>query len=124
MAAAQHVHHSIDYVELVVADLAAAKQFYAAAFGWRFTDYGPDYAGFVDRDGEKEAGGMHQDPGRAGSGAAGPLVILYSTALEATRDGVRAAGGRIVKDIFEFPGGRRFQFTDPSGNELAVWSTA
>jgi predicted enzyme related to lactoylglutathione lyase len=125
MAAEQdHIHHALNYVELVVADLAASKRFYAAAFGWRFNEYGPEYAGFVDRpDGEKEAGGMRQDPAYAGSGGAGPLVILYSNGLEATRDRVCGAGGTITKAIFAFPGGRRFHFADPSGNELAVWST-
>lgn len=114
---ATHVHHAIDYIELTVTDLATAKRFYAAAFGWSFNDYGPDYAG-IRGDG-REQGGL-----RAGSTVApgGPLVVLYSRDLDATLAAVQAAGGRIVQAPFTFPGGRRFQFADPSGNELAVWS--
>ena len=110
-------HHAIDYVELTVRDLAAAKRFYAAAFGWQFNDYGPEYAGIKGAKGE--VGGLRQaEEVRTG----GPLVILYSNDLEKTLDAVRTAGGKIVREPFAFPGGRRFQFTDPSGNELGVWS--
>ena len=112
-----HTHHAIDYIEFTVRDLAAAKLFYAAAFGWRFTDYGPEYAGIQGPDGE--VGGLWQAPEmRLG----GPLVVLYSTDLEASLAAVRSAGGTIAKEPFAFPGGRRFQFLDPSGNELAVWT--
>lgn len=113
-----HTHHAIDYIELTVRDVAAAKQFYTAAFGWAFNDYGPAYAGI--RGAEREQGGLSQGEPRPG----GPLVVLYSDDLEASLSAVRAAGGTIVKEPFAFPGGRRFQFTDPSGNELAVWATA
>lgn len=112
-----HVHHNIDYVEFTMRDLAASKRFYAAAFGWTFTDYGPDYAG-ITGPGGREIGGMR--PGTPVRG--GPLPILYSNDLEATLAAVRAAGGRIVTEPFDFPGGRRFHFADPSGNELAVWT--
>jgi predicted enzyme related to lactoylglutathione lyase len=112
-------HHSIDYVELTVRDLPAAKRFYAAAFGWQFNDYGAEYAGIKGVDGE--AGGLRQASDvRTG----GPLVVLYSKDLEKTLQAVRAAGGKIVREPFAFPGGRRFHFTDPSGNELGVWSQA
>ncbi|MBX3703629.1 MAG: alpha/beta fold hydrolase [Steroidobacteraceae bacterium] len=112
-----HTHHEIDYIELLARDIEASKRFYAAAFGWTFTDYGPDYAGIHGRD--REQGGLR----RADSvPKGGPLVVLYSADLEATHAAVTAAGGRIVREIFPFPGGRRFQFEDPSGNELAVWS--
>jgi len=111
-----HTHHAIDYVEFTVRDLAEAKQFYAAAFGWTFNDYGPAYAGIRGTD--RELGGLHQTaPLRQG----GPLVVLYSDDLDATLSAVREAGGTIVLAPFEFPGGRRFHFADPSGNELAVW---
>lgn len=120
---APHWHHGIDYIELAQTDLEAAKAFYRAAFGWTFTDYGPDYVGYSDgrtHDGASvEAGGFRRE---AAVVTGGPLVILYSRSLAATRDAVKAAGGRLTKDIFAFPGGRRFQFLDPSGNELAVWS--
>ncbi len=114
----KHVHHSIDYIEFSVTDMAAAQRFYAAAFGWSFNDYGPDYAGI--RRGDGEAGGLQQT---ATVTAGGPLVVLYSDDLEASLAAVRAAGGRIVTEPFDFPGGRRFHFADPSGNELAVWAT-
>jgi predicted enzyme related to lactoylglutathione lyase len=114
-----NIHHAIDYVEFTVRDLEAAKRFYASAFGWQFNDYGPEYAGIKGADGE--VGGFHQD-GKARTG--GPLVILYSDDLDKTLAAVRGAGGTIVREPFSFPGGRRFQFTDPSGNELGVWSAA
>ena len=110
-------HHAIDYVEFTVRDLGAAKRFYAAAFGWQFNDYGPAYAGIKGLDGE--VGGLYET---AELRRGGPLVILYSDDLEKTLEAVRAAGGKIVREPFSFPGGRRFQFTDPSDNELGVWS--
>ncbi len=114
-----HQHHAIDYIELTVTDLADAKRFYGAAFGWGFNDYGPEYAG-IQKEGGGEVGGMRQDPNVQRGGA---LVVLYSDDLEVSVQAVRDAGGRIVLEPFAFPGGRRFQFLDPAGNELAVWST-
>jgi uncharacterized protein len=112
-----HAHHAIDYIEIAVTDMEAAKAFYGTAFGWSLTDYGPDYAG-IQGDG-KEVGGLRRDSAvRAG----GPLVILYSEDLESSVQAVTAAGGTIVEPIYAFPGGRRFHFADPAGNELAVWS--
>jgi hypothetical protein len=117
MSDQSHVHHAIDYIEFAVLDMDESKRFYAAAFGWSFNDYGPDYAGIRKEGGE--AGGFR----RADSVAkGGPLVILYSQHLAETLAAVRGAGGRITREPFEFPGGRRFHFEDPSGNELAVWS--
>ncbi|HET9065557.1 MAG TPA: VOC family protein [Gemmatimonadales bacterium] len=117
MATASHIHHAIDYIEFTVTDMARAQAFYSAAFGWEFTAYGPDYAGIKKEGGE--AGGMTvADSVQRG----GPLVILYSKDLDATLAAVRSAGGTVVTAPFDFPGGRRFHFTDPSGNELAVWS--
>ncbi|MHC4822799.1 MAG: VOC family protein [Planctomycetota bacterium] len=112
-----HEHHAIDYIEFPVTDMAAAKAFLAAGFGWEFNDYGPDYAGI--RKGEGEAGGLRLVEEVA---PGGPLIILYSKDLEASLAAVRAAGGVVTKEIFSFPGGRRFELTDPSGNGLAVWS--
>ena len=107
----------VDYVEMPGGDLPAAKAFYTAAFGWSFTDYGPDSAAFN----EGLDGGFHA--GQEDEGAvAKPLVILYAQDLEAMEAKVTAAGGKITRSIFSFPGGRRFHFTDPAGNELAVWS--
>jgi uncharacterized protein len=114
-----HLHHAIDYIEFTVRDLGAAKRFYADAFGWKFNDYGPDYAGIQGGDGE--VGGLHRtNEVRSG----GPLVILYSNDLDQSLVAVRLAGGKILKEPYSFPGGRRFHFADPSGNELAVWSDA
>lgn len=117
MSKPEHVHHEINYIEFGVANMDEAKEFYRSAFGWEFNDYGPEYAGIQKEGGE--AGGLRLDlavkPG-------GPLVVLYSTDLEESMKGVIAAGGKISVEPFEFPGGRRFQFLDPSGNELAVWS--
>ena len=118
-----HRHHAIDYVELTVTDLEAAKRFYADAFGWRFNDYGPDYAGIRSPHGESapEVGGLRRDEQtRAG----GPLVLLYSDDLDQSVAAVTSAGGTVVSGPYEFPGGRRFHFTDPSGNELGVWAEA
>ena len=116
-----HTHHAIDYIEINVTDLAAAKEFYAAAFGWAFNDYGPDYAGIRSPDGEGEVGGLN--PGREPK-PGGPLVLLYSDDLDATVTAVDSAGGRIVEAPYEFPGGRRFHFADPAGNELGVWAAS
>ncbi|WP_309089190.1 VOC family protein [Phenylobacterium sp.] len=105
----------IDYVELPGGDMAATKAFYGQAFGWSFQDYGPDYQAFS----EGLDGGFYTE------GAAPrkpPLVVLYAHDLEAMEAKVKAAGGVIVAPIFSFPGGRRFHFQDPAGNELAVWS--
>ena len=106
----------IDYVELPGGDLIATKRFYEGAFGWRFIDYGPTYAAM---EGAGLDGGFQGD---AAAAPAKPLVILYANDLEAMEARVRAAGGEVVVPIFSFPGGRRFHFRDPSGNELAVWS--
>lgn len=107
----------LDYLEMPAGDgrIDSMKAFYARAFSWSFTDYGPGYTAFS----EGLDGGFDGNPGEA---ARKPLPVLYSTELEATLAAVEEAGGTIVKPIFPFPGGRRFHFTDPAGNELAVWS--
>lgn len=107
----------VDYVEFAVPSGEAAKAFYAAAFGWTFQDWGPDYVSF--NDGARDAGGLRVEAGRPAS-----LVILYSDDLEATRAAVVAAGGTVIGPDLEFPGGKRFHFRDPFGNELAVWTKA
>lgn len=119
-----HTHHALDYVELGVTDFAATKAFYGSAFGWTFTDYGPGpaYVGIrgVATTEDVEVGGFRLDdevtPG-------GPLVLLYSSDLDASAQAVRDAGGDVTEEPYDFPGGRRFHFSDPSGNELGVWST-
>lgn len=106
----------LDYVEFLTTDIEETKRFYSAVFGWEFTDYGPEYTSFTDG---RLGGGFALAPEVA---AGGPLVVLYATNLAEIEASIRESGGRIVREIFEFPGGRRFHFTDPSGNELAVWS--
>jgi predicted enzyme related to lactoylglutathione lyase len=106
----------IDYIEFPADDVARTKAFYAGVFGWKFTDYGPDYTSFEDG---RLAGGFAKKD-RVAQG--GPLVVIYAADLAAMEAAVQASGGKIVKATFSFPGGRRFHFTDPSGNELAVWS--
>jgi uncharacterized protein len=105
----------IDYVEFPAGDLPVVKAFYREAFGWTFTDYGPAYAAMSDG----LDGGFNAD---AADQVKTPLVILFAHDLEAMEAKVRAAGGTITRPIFSFPGGRRFHFTDPSGNELGVFS--
>jgi predicted enzyme related to lactoylglutathione lyase len=109
----------IDYVELPGDDLDALEKFYAGAFGWSFTDYGPEYRAFTDR---KLDGGFYKSQLKSTTESGAALVVIYSRDLESARDQVVANGGDIHKPIFSFPGGRRFHFLDPHGNELAVWS--
>ena len=105
----------IDYIDLVGGDVAASKAFYAEAFGWTFVDYGPDYAAFS----EGLDGGLSGDPA---DGVTKPVVVLFTRDLEAMLARVEAAGGKVIRPIFSFPGGRRFHFLDPAGNEMAVWA--
>jgi len=109
-------NNRIDYIEFAATDIPATKKFYTAVFGWKFTDYGPDYASFEDG---RLAGGFDKN---GPVGKTSPLVVLYSSELEKTQSTVQHHGGKILKEIFSFPGGRRFHFADPNGNELAVWS--
>ena len=106
----------ITYIEFKTNDLQAIKRFYTTCFNWKFTDYGPAYTSFSESGIE---GGFEQTDQEIKNGA---LVVLYHSNLETVRQKIVDAGGAITKDIFSFPGGRRFHFTDPAGNELAVWS--
>jgi predicted enzyme related to lactoylglutathione lyase len=112
---ANNDHHKINYIEFSAADLPAIKKFYGEVFGWQFTDYGHEYTAFTD-------GNLEGGFAKGTLTGRDPLVILYSNDLEETVNAVLKHGGKIAKDIFPFPGGRRFHFTDPHGNELAVWS--
>ena len=114
-------HHKIHYIELPALDLLAMKHFYGAAFGWTFTDYGPKYAAFH---GAGIEGGMDENQDLIEPRPAGVFVILYSEDLTASQDAIRAAGGRISRETYAFPGGERFHFHDPSGNELGVWKAS
>ena len=112
-------HEKINYVEFPAHDLAATKAFFATVFGWTFVDYGPDYTAFSDQGLD---GGFFRSDQCSLTDAGAGLIVFYSTDLEGTLNKIRDAGGKINKDIFSFPGGRRFHFIEPSGNELAVWS--
>ena len=109
-------NHRLDYVEFATRDVAAAQKFYTTVFGWKFTEYGPDYTSFSDG---RLAGGFFTAAGAPPK--TNPMVIIFATNLEEAEQRVVRAGGKIVKPSFEFPGGRRFEFADPSGLELAVW---
>jgi predicted enzyme related to lactoylglutathione lyase len=112
-------HHKINYIELASTDIERTKKFYATVFGWSFQDWGPDYISFA---GAGIDGGFYKaDPHDAPPKFA-PLVVLYSSDLAATEIAVRMEGGGVVVPTFEFPGGRRFHFSDGVGNVLAVWS--
>jgi predicted enzyme related to lactoylglutathione lyase len=111
----KHRHEQIQYVEFLSADIDRIKMFYSQSFGWSFTDFGPAYSAF---EGDYIDGGFTTGIPVKGS----VLVIVYSENIEDTKTKVINAGGIIAKDIFSFPGGRRFHFTDPDGNELGVWS--
>lgn len=108
----------IDYIEFNASDIERAKAFYVKAFGWKFTDYGPDYTAFEDG---RMTGGFTKVEGAKGSGGGNPLVVLYANDLAEVSRAVTAAGGTVQEEI-EFPGGRRFYFLDPVGNRLAVWT--
>ena len=109
----------INYIELPAEDFDAIQAFYEQAFCWTFTDYGDQYRAF--NDGNLD-GGFYQSSQRSSTDNGAALVVLHSDNLRASRDSVIKAGGQVKVDIFAFPGGQRFQFTDPHGNELAVWS--
>lgn len=115
-----HQHEKIDYVEFPAEDLDAVKKFFAAVFDWSFTDYGADYAAFSNAGLD---GGFYRDSRHSSAAEhACALIVFYSADLEATQQKIEAAGGTIVQAVFSFPGGRRFHFADPSGNEYAVWT--
>ncbi len=109
----------IDYIELPANDFDAVQSFYEAVFNWTFEDYGPEYRAFTDG---KIDGGFYRSTNASNADNGSALVIFYADDLESVEASVKSAGGEIVKQIFSFPGGRRFQFTDPHGNELAVWT--
>ena len=112
-------HERLNYVEFPARDLPATKAFFETVFGWSFTDYGPEYTAFANAGLE---GGFFQSDLCSTTDQGGALLVFYSRKLEETLSKVEAAGGEIIKPIFSFPGGRRFQFREPSGNEFGVWA--
>ncbi len=112
-------HEKINYIEFPARNMEANKAFFATVFGWRFVDYGPDYSAFSNAGID---GGFFQSELSANTKNGSALIVFYSDDLEKTQVKIEDAGGLVVVAIFAFPGGRRFHFTDPSGNEYAVWS--
>jgi predicted enzyme related to lactoylglutathione lyase len=112
------LNNSINYVELKANNLNAIKVFYNTVFGWNFTDYGENYIAFSKTESGIE-GGFEKTENVIVNGT---LIVLFHENLKEAKQNVIAAGGKIKVDIFSFPGGSRFQFIDPSGNELAVWT--
>jgi len=113
-----NLHEKINYVELPAKDLPATKAFFESVFGWSFVDYGPDYTAFENQGLD---GGFFQSDLASSTEKGAALIVFYSDQLEATLAKVEKAGGSILRPIYSFPGGRRFHFTEPSGNEFAVW---
>jgi predicted enzyme related to lactoylglutathione lyase len=112
-------HEKIDYVEFPAKDIEAAKSFFKTIFNWSFEDYGPDYAAFSNQGID---GGFYRSELAASTQNGSALIVFYSKELESTQSKIVGAGGEIIRPIFSFPGGRRFHFSDPNGNEYAVWS--
>jgi predicted enzyme related to lactoylglutathione lyase len=112
-------HEKINYVEYPSTDMEASKAFFTQVFSWSFQDFGPEYSAFTD---EGLDGGFFKSNQSSNTSNGAALIVFYSEDLEATLEKIENAGGVIVKPVFDFPGGRRFHFTEPGGNELAVWS--
>ena len=112
-------HEKINYLEFPAKDIPATKAFFEAAFGWSFVDYGPEYVAFSNAGLD---GGFFQSESTSSTENGASLIVFFSKDLEATQEKIEKAGGGIVKPVFSFPGGRRFHFSDPNGNEFAVWS--
>lgn len=112
-------HEKINYLEFPSRDLGKTKAFFTEALGWEFTDYGPEYAAFANAGID---GGFYQTDKIISTDNGSALVVFYSENLGQTQANLLAAGGQILKPVFSFPGGRRFHFADPNGNEFAVWS--
>ena len=114
-----NINDKINYIEFPARDIEATKTFFTAVYGWSFNDYGPEYTAFAD---QGINGGFYRSDSASSTETGGALIVLYSDTLEVVQERVERAGGSILKPIFSFPGGRRFHFAEPSGNELAVWS--
>ena len=114
-----HEHEKINYVEFPAKDIEKAKSFFTQAFSWQFEDYGLEYSAFS---GEGLDGGFFKSDLSVSTDKGSALIVFYSEVLEETQKKIETSGGKIVKAVFSFPGGRRFHFADPNGNEYAVWS--
>lgn len=114
-------HEKINYVEVPAKNIEITKDFFSKVFGWSFVDYGPDYTSFSN---EGIDGGFFKSKLTTTTDNGSALIIFYSKDLAKTQSKIENSGGSIIKPIFSFPGGRRFHFSDPNGNEFAVWSDA
>jgi len=114
----EHLNLKLNYVEFPASDISATKAFFEKAFNWSFQDYGPDYTAFSDQGLD---GGFYKSALQSVAANGSALLVLKSDDLEQTQAVVESAGGQISTAIFSFPGGRRFHFIEPSGNEFAVW---
>ncbi len=112
-------HEKINYVEFPAKNLQATKDFFIQAFSWSFQDFGPDYSSFSNQGID---GGFYKSDLSSSTNNGAALIVFYSKNLEVTQGKIKKANGVIIQPIFSFPGGRRFHFTEPSGNEFAVWS--
>lgn len=112
-------HEKINYVEFPARDIQKAKDFFSDAFGWEFEDYGSEYSAFSNQGLD---GGFFKSDHCVSTETGSALIVLFSSDIKSTQSKVEAAGGKIIKPIFTFPGGRRFHFSDPNGNEYAVWT--
>jgi uncharacterized protein len=115
-------HHGINYIEFTTSDVGKSRSFYEKVFGWNFQSWGPDYISFDKASAGIDGGFRRGDPGQSATPNSAPLIVLYSQDLKKTETAVLQAGGEIVVATYEFPGGRRFHFSDGAGNVLAVWS--
>ncbi len=112
-------HEKINYIELPAKDIDQAKAFFSEAFAWTFEDFGPEYAAIHNAGID---GGFYKSDLCVSTKNGSALVVLYSNDLDKTQQKIENSGGKVIKAIFPFPGGRRFHFTDQNGNEYAVWS--
>ncbi len=112
-------HEKINYVEFPSSDLIATKKFFTTVFSWEFEDFGPEYSAIHNAG---LSGGFFKSKMKSSAENGSVLIVLYSNALEKTKEKIEKNGGMVIKPIFNFPGGQRFYFSDPTGNEFAVWS--
>jgi len=112
-------HEKINYVEFPAKNIDLVKKFFTRVFSWTFVDYGPDYCAFENAG---LSGGFYKSDLVSETKDGSALIVFYSEELEATQNKIEKNGGNIEQAIFDFPGGRRFHFSDPNGNEYAVWS--
>jgi predicted enzyme related to lactoylglutathione lyase len=112
-------NNKINYIEIPAKNIGVTKIFFSNVFGWSFVDYGPDYCSFTAQGVD---GGFFKSELVVSTKNGSPLIVLYCNSLEETQERIEKADGKIIKPVFSFPGGRRFHFSDPNGNEFAVWS--